>query len=536
VYGVKVGATSFDQTMFLVMLGVLFEAVRRSAGLAVLVVVVVAFVYAKFAYVLPGLWGAPEFEWERLTEYMYLYESGIFGMVLGVATTTVITFVTFGNFLIGAGSGTVIMDMAMAVAGKWRGGPAKVAVLSSGFMGMISGSPSSIVGTTGVLSIPLMKKIGYRPYFAGAVEAVAATGGQIMPPVMGSVAFIMGEVTGRGYAAVCVAAVLPALLYYICLYIQIDLEAKKAHMVGMPADQLPSLKKTIKDGWYLLFPIVLLIILIVAQADILESVLLCIPTAVVLSWLRKETRMGLRKIIDALARSTRAILMIVPAMAAIGIIFGTVTLTGLTVNLAGLITEAAGGRLWLLAILAWLVVYASGMAIGEMIIYIVMSIIVVPAFMAMGVPMMAAHMFIFYIGISMMITPPNCPPVYVACSIAGSDMWKTGFQAMKLGAVVFLIPFLIIFHPALIMEGSGLDIALAFANAVVAVYFMACAVSGHALVKAPWWQRVLFMAGGIILFLPFGYTTIIGLILGGGTIVVQRRTEKRELAEIAGTP
>lgn len=509
--GIKSGATTLEQVLFVVLMVLLFEAVRRTVGWAVLIVIMVSFLYANFAFVIPGLWGAPRFSFERLTEYMYLYDTGIFGMILGIGSTIVILFVTFGAFLINAGTAKLLMDGAMALAGRWRGGPAKVAVISSAAMATISGSGSANAGTTGAITIPLMKKIGYKPHFAAAVEAVASTGGMITPPVMGAIAFIMAEITGLGYRAVIVAAILPAVLYYIALYFQLDFEAAKLKLVGLTRDQLPSFRKALKAYWHLLIPIILLIILLVMRFDVLTSVIRCIGAVVIVSWFRKGTRMGFGKIIDALAQGTQGVIMVIVAMGAVGIIFGAVTLTGIGINLSVLIRDAAGGNLFLLAILTWIVVYASGMAIGELVVYIVMAVIVVPAFLDMGVPVLAAHMFIFLAGVSMLITPPNCPVVFVTCSIAGSGIWRTGFQAMKLAIVVFLVPFMLILNPVLILDGPPREIILAFITCIAAAYFLASGIVGYFIRELTWWQRLFFIIGGVALFVPGWQTDVVGL-------------------------
>jgi TRAP transporter 4TM/12TM fusion protein len=532
----KIGATPLEQVLFIILLLVLFEGVRRTLGLTVLAIIAFSLVYAKFAYLIPGLWGAPQFSWERLAEFMYLYDSGIFGMILGIAATTIILFVTFGAFLLNAGTAKFMMDAALAVAGRWRGGPAKVAILGSAMMATMSGSATANVGTTGAITIPLMKRLGYKPHFAAAVETVASTGGAITPPVMGSIAFIMADITGLGYFAIVVAAILPALLYYICLYFQLDFEAAKLKLVGMPREELPSLKKALREGWHLLLPIFLLIGLLVMQFDVRLSVLLSIVGTIIASSFRKETRMNFGKIVDALSRAARAILVLAPVMAAVGVIFGAVTLTGLSINLSTLIRDTAGGHLWLLAILTWLVVYISGMGIGETVVYIVLAIIVAPVFVAMDVPVLAAHLFIFFAGVSMFITPPNCPAVFVACSIAGSNMWRTAFQSMRLGIIIFLLPFMILFYPVLILEGPPGEIIVAFLTMVTAAYFLAAGIEGYLWREASWWQRLLFAAGAICLFIP-GWVTDLGglsliLIPTITQFITRGRTRQREVVGV----
>jgi TRAP transporter 4TM/12TM fusion protein len=506
--GVKLGATILDQVFFIVLLVVLLEAIRRTTGWAVMGVIIVGLAYAYFAFLLPGLWGAPRFSLQNLAEYMYLYPSGIFGMILGIAGTIIILYVTFGAFLVASGVGKLLVNCALAVAGKYRGGPAKVTIVGSALFGMMSGSPTASVGTIGAITIPMMKNLGYKPYFAGAVESVVATGSVLTPPVMGSIAFIMADLTGLGYGAVCLAAILPCILYYLCLFFQIDFEAAKLGLAGMPPEQIPSLKNELKKSWQLLLPVIVLIVLLMMDFPTLEAPLYAVLAVILVSWFRKETRLGFRKILDALASGTNGVLMIAPVMAAIGVIFGALTLTGLSINLSRLIRDVAGNNLWLLAILVWVFMYIAGMGVGEQITYIAMALIVGTAFVDLGVPVLAAHMFIFIAGLSMFITPPNCPAVFVASAIAGSGMWRTAFQAMKLGITAFLIPFPLLYNPTLILYGKPGEIILTFIACAIAVYFIGAGIEGYMFRRATLWQRILFIVGGLVLFFPSWQTDV----------------------------
>lgn len=511
-YTVRVSGIA-DEVMFFILLLVLFEAIRRTIGPAVLAVIVLFFLYAKFCYLLPGLWGAPTFDLRRLTEYMYQYDTGIFGFILGIPATLIILFITFGAFLMNSGAGTSMSDVAISLGGRYRGGPAKVSILNSTLVGIVSGSASATAAASGSITIPLMKKYGYRDYFAGAVEAVSAVGGVVSPPIMGSIAFLIAEITGLGYAAVCAAAILPTVLYYVCIYFQVDFEAAKLKLVGMPREQLPSLKKAMRSGWYLLLPIAILIALMAMDFDVKQAVLLSTLAAIAVSWFRKETRMGFGKVVGSLADGAQGVLIIGPVMAAAGLIMGAISLSGLVVNLSTLIRELAGGNIWLLAILVWAAIYISGMGIGEVVVYIVMSIVVLPAFFDLGVAPLAAHLFLFYICCSMFITPPNCPAVFVVCSIAGSNMWRTAFQAMKLGIVTFLVPFLILLDPAFILMGSPVHIVVAMVTAIVGALFLAAGIEGYLLAKANWWQRIFLVVGGLGLFIPGTTIHIVALVL-----------------------
>jgi TRAP transporter 4TM/12TM fusion protein len=501
--GMKVGATVLDQAMFFVLLVVLLEAVRRTAGTILLGIIIFFIFYAHYAYLLPGLWGAPKFGWQELTEYLYLYDSGIFGMIFKIAAELIIFFVIFGSFLVASGLGKLLVAAALRIAGKYRGGPAKVTIVGSALFGIISGSPAASVGTIGSITIPLMKKVGYRNHYAGAIEAVVAVGSVLDPPVMGAVAFMMAALTGAGYGTVCAAAIFPSVLYYMALFFQIDFEAAKMKLVGLPPEQIPPIKQDVKEGAHLIIPVVLLVYLLVVGWDAVEAVLYSTACVVIVSWFRKRTRMGFRKIVDALAAGAQGVITIAPVMAAVGgVVFGSLTLTGIIVNVATLILQLAGGNLWLLAIFTYIFMYGAGFGVGEMLTYLVMGILVAPAFVNLGVPVLAAHFFIFIAGMSMFIVPPNCPAVWVACSIAKSKVWETGFQAMKLGIVAFLVPFVLLVNPGLLLIGSPTVIVLTIILSMISIFFLAAGLEGYALTRTRWWERICFFVGGVALFIP----------------------------------
>ena len=366
------------------------------------------------------------------------------------------------------------------------------------------------VGIDGAITIPLMKSIGYKPHFAAAVEAIASTGGAIMPPVMGVVAFIMAEYTKAGYTAVCIAAALPAILYFVCIFFQVDFEAAKLGLRGLPREQLPSFKKTLKEGWQFLIPLILMVVLLmVVQYDPLESAAYAMVALVIVSWVRKETRLGLEKMLNALENGSMGVLSIVPICAFVGTIAGSVALTGLGINLSTILVQFSGGSLLVLAVLTGITIYLMGMGIGVIITYIMMAIIVAPAMVSMGVPVMVAHMFIFYMGCSMFFTPPNAPAVFVACSIAGSKLFQTGFTAMKLGIVCYLVPFIILYKPALLLMGKPIDIVLAVATSLLGAFFLAAGIEGYLFREANLWERILFIAGGLFFFIPGWSTAVI---------------------------
>ncbi len=528
----RVYATTAEIILFFITLIVISEAIRRTLGWSILILGILFLFHAKFAYLFPGLLGGPKYSLSDLTCYIYLYQFGFFGMVLEIAATIIIIFLVFGSFLQEAGAGKFFTDLALSVAGHMRGGPAKVAVISSAFFGTISGSPVANVGTTGAITIPMMKNIGYQPHFAAAVESVASTGGVVMPPVMGAVAFIMAEYTKMGYTAVCIAAILPAILYFICVFAQLDLEAAKLGLSGLPREQLPGLRATLKQGWPFLIPLLFLVVLLmVIQYDPLESIFYTILVLIIVSWFKKETRMGVNKILNGLENGTRSIFLVAPICAFVGILTGSVALTGLGVNLSVILVEFAAGSLIVLAVLAGLVVYLMGMGIGAIITYILLAIIVAPAMVKIGVPVMVAHMFIFYMGCSMFFTPPNCPAVFVASGIAGSKIFRTGFTAMRLGIICYLVPFVILYNPALILIGQPTEIVLSVTTSVLGVFSLAAGIEGYLFTESNWWQRVLFIGGGVCLFIPGWLSDVIGLALLALPVIAQWRKKQRLLVD-----
>jgi len=320
--------------------------------------------------------------------------------------------------------------------------------------------------------------------------------------------------TGISYGTVALSAILPAILYYVCLYFQLDFEAAKLNVSKLSKSDIPSFKNTITKGWQFLIPlIVLIVLLMVFDADPTRTAIYAIGVVVLVSWFRKDTRMGLRKILNAIVEGSESMITIAPICALAGIIMGSVSLTGLGVNISAVITELAGSSLLLVSILGFLAIYMSGMGVALIVIYIVMAVMLVPAFIDLGVPTLSAHMFILYAGASMFFTPPFAPAVYLACSIADAKMWQTAFQSMKLGIVCYLIPIVMIFKPGLMLIGSAGDVALAVVTSILGAYFLAIGLEGFLSTRIKWHQRVIFIIGGCFCFTPGLITDLIGIAI-----------------------
>jgi TRAP transporter 4TM/12TM fusion protein len=501
-------------------------------GWSMIIIGMIFFAHAKFGYLLPGALHASEFSWGRVMTYLYLSNQGIFGMILEIAATLMIAFLTFGAFLNVCGAGQAFMKLSLALLGHVRGGPAKVSIIGSAMFGTVTGSPIAEIGVIGTFTIPLMKRIGYSPTFAGAIEAAAACGGVIDPPVMGAVAFVMADITGIGYGQICIAAIIPAVLYYLSIFFQLDLRAASSGLVGLPREQLPSIKEALAESWMLFLPIAALVTwMMVFMHEPTVAVYIALAV-LILSGLPTKKRLTFRQFIDGLEKASLGMIEITPLCAIAGIIIGSLTLTGLGIKFSGLLVALSGGSMLMLAILTSAAIYIMGMGISSVATYILMGVMVAPALTQMGVPLLVAHFFIFYMTVSMFITPPYAPAAYVAAAVARASPLRVGYQAMKLAVVAYLVPFIIIFQPALLWQGPLLGIAQAAGTAVIAVFSLSVAFEGYCFTKARPLERLLWLAGGLLLFYPDALTDIVGVVVVAGGFLVQLLKRKRSKAAL----
>jgi TRAP transporter 4TM/12TM fusion protein len=513
-------ATTTEMVLGFSLLLILSEAVRRTLGWAMVGVAGVFFLYIKFGYLLPSPFYVPGFSWSAIMAYVYSSSQGIFSMIVGIAATIIIIFITFGALLQASGAGSFFINLALSLVGATRGGPAKVAVVASALFGTVSGSATANVGITGSISIPMMKSIGYKPHFAAAVEAVSSTGGLLMPPVMGAVAFILADFADLSYSYVALVATLPAILYFLAIFTQVDFEAAKTGLRGLPRQELPSLRTTLKEGWHFLVPLVLLVVLMMGrQYEPVPAALYAIGATVLVSLLRKETRLTPRRIADGLQNAAQITMEIVPLAALAGVITAAVAITGLGLRLAAMLTNIAGGNLLALALLAALASYVMGMGVSSIAGYILLAILVAPALVALDVPLIVAHLFIYYMTLSTFITPPLCPAVYVASGIARSPPFTTGFQAMRLGIVCYIVPFIFLYNPELLLIGTPVGIALAAVTAIVGVISLASGIEGWLLGRLNWLQRLMFFGAGLAMLVPEWTTDIIGIGIIAGAVL-----------------
>ena len=440
------------------------------------------------------------------------YAGTITGMLtdgLGLFGGTII-FIIFGTFLEMSGSGAVLMDLGKALTGRYRGGPAKIAVLTSAFFGTISGSAAANVYATGSFTIPMMKKAGYDPAFAGAVEASASTGGQIMPPVMGAAAFLMADILGIPYLQVCKAALIPAVLYFFSLLIMVDFEAARKGLRGVGPEELPSLKATLKRS-YLLLPIGVLLAAMIWGYTPFRAAFLATVSTVVISFFSRKERMGIRTILKALVVSGQRTVLIATACGVAGIIIGVVTLTGIGLNISSVIISASGGIRIIGLVLIMISSIIMGMGTPTTVAYVIVATLGVPALGKLGFDVLPSHFFVFYFGVLSMVTPPVAVAAYAAAEISGENMMKIGLRATKLCFVAFIIPFAFMYEPGLLMLGSWPTIAMEFSTAAIGIVGLAASFHAWLWVPIGWLFRVLFFAAALLLITPGFQTNFMGL-------------------------
>ena len=506
----------------------ILEATRRVAGWALVWVAVTCIVYAKFAYLFPGLLYAQGSSWQRIASYLYLDSSGLLGIPLTVAASVVVAFIFFGQALYTVGGDKFITDVALIAMGKYRGGPAKVSVVSSALFGTVSGSAVANVAVDGAITIPLMKRTGYPSHVAAAIEAVASNGGQIVPPVMGAAAFLIAEFINVPYGQVALGAAVPALLYYLALFTQVDLEAAKHGLGGLPADQIPKFHGVMRFGWVFMFPLGFLVyVLMFANWQAGKAGITTVILTFIVGILQKETRPSLAKILSCIEGTGRTLLDIVVITALAGLVIGALQLSGLTFKLSLILSSLAGGNVFLLLALTAIVCIVLGMSLPTAVVYITLAVLVGPALTQLGVDPLAAHLFLFYFGMLSLITPPNCLATYTAAAIAHSDFWQTGWTGMRLGIAAYVVPFAFALHPSLILKGSAGDILLAVAASSIGTFLLAVGCAGYLFRPFTWIKRGLFCLSGLLLMLPtwqgaWVLADVAGLILGTGLLFWER--------------
>ncbi|MDR1875216.1 MAG: TRAP transporter permease [Synergistaceae bacterium] len=490
------------------------EACRRVAGRGLLVLAVVFLLYAWLGRYVPGALSHRGYSIQRIIYQMYLTTEGIYGLPIGIASTYLVLFIVFSSMLEKSGLGTLFNDVAMAWGGRHVGGPAKVAVIGSALVGMISGSAATNVATSGAFTIPLMKKVGYKAYFAGAVEAAASTGGQIMPPIMGTGAFIMAEFLGIPYIKIAAAAVIPAVLYFAAVYFQVDIRARRTGLRGLPEDQIPKVGKTLLNYGHMFIPIVVLIWLLMEQFTPLYAAFYSLLATWALSLIRKDTRLGPSKLLPMAVSAARSCISLSVAMASAGFIVAVLSMTGIGIILADNIVALSHGYLFLTLILCMVVSIILGMGLPTSACYIIAASIAIPILREMKVPALQAHMFVFYYSCLSTVTPPVALASYVAAGLSGSSTNEVGWAAFRLALAGFIVPFFFIYSPAMLLEAdSNLIIAWAFVSAFIGTALLAVAIEGYLYLQLPVLLRMVFFIAALTLIEPGLTTDCVGFAL-----------------------
>ena len=492
----------------------ILEACRRAVGVPLVVISSVFILYAYFGKVMPGFLHHRGYSTFRVVAQLFYSTEGVIGSPLGVCATFVFLFILFGAFLERTGIGQFFTDLANGIAGQSPGGPAKVAVLNSALMGTVSGSSVSNVVTTGSFTIPLMKSLGYPKEFAAGVEASASTGGQIMPPIMGAAAFLIAEMIGESYMEVVKAAIIPALLYFAGIYIMVDFKARKLGLKGLPKDQLPNLGKILRERGHLMFPLIAIIVFLISGFSCTRAALWGIIICIIAPYLRKGTHVPLRQIIEAIPAGARSALSVSCACSTAGIIVGVVTMSGLGLKLGEGLLALTHGMLLPTLFFTMITSIVLGMGVPTTANYLITATIAAPILVKMGIPVMAAHLFSFYFGIMSDITPPVALAAYAGSAIAKSDPFRSGIEASKLAIGAFLVPYMFVLNPVLIMQvSSPLDVIQPLITALIGMVGISAGMTGYFVVSIKWFERVILATAGLMMLYPEAISDYIGIAI-----------------------
>lgn len=520
--------TSSDIYLGVMMIILVIEGARRSMGWPLPIVAIFALIYALFGPYFPGLLGHGGFPLKELAPFEYLRTDGIFGVPLGVSASFIFLFVLFGAFLSSSGAGKFFIDLAVALTGRSQGGPGKAAVIASGLMGTVSGSSVANAVTTGAFTIPLMKQSGYKNEFAGAVVAAASTGGQVMPPVMGAAAFIMAQFLGVAYWEIVVAAAVPATLYFASIWFMVHFRSGRIGLQKFSAENMPKLKIVLKEGWHLLLPIVTLVVFLALGYSPVKAVFWSLVLLVVVSWGgKKEYRMTPKRIVDALINGAIGAVEVAAACACSGLIIGVIGITGVGLAFSSFVLSLSHGILPFALILTMIGSIILGMGVPTTAQYIITSTLAAPALAQMGVPMFSAHLFCLYFGVLADVTPPVALATYAASGIAKSNPMKTGFTALATAAAGFLVPYMFVYNPYLLLKGDILHIILGCVTAILAVIALSAGIQGHFLSKLNIVERLAFIV------LPFAiiYPSLLANLLAVTVIAVVFLLQKVRLKQ-----
>lgn len=526
-------ANMVDFYMGIICMILLFEVTRRVLGPVLLVIGAVFVAQLYFGPYMPGMFAHRGFSLFRIVEFLYRSTEGIFGTIANTFSTYVLPFVIMGAFFEVSGAGDFFIKLALSLTKGWAGGPAKVAVIGSAIFGSISGSSTANVVSTGAFTIPMMKRVGFEPEHAGAIEAAASTGGQFLPPVMGAGAFLLANLTETPYLTICMMNLIPALLYFFWVGCMVHFHAKKKGIKSLPDDEIPDFKKTFKEGWFFLLPIVLVFVMLFAGQAADRAAFVATISCVVLSWFTKDKKMKVREIGDALALGGKNNISVGSSIGMLGIVMGGITLAGLGQKFGMLIISFAGGRKFLGIALVALVGAIVGMGATQTATYIIMSLIVVPGLVSLGIPTVTSHIIAFWFSAVSNVTPPVCVSAFAGATIANADPMKTGFVGVKYSLMLFILPFTFAYFPQILMQGSALSVIYSMIGVALGVLIFATGLEGYFMRNMSWIERIAMMAAGLLLFVPDPISDVIGLALTAAVFGYEYNKNKKEKAMAA---
>ncbi|MFH2132798.1 MAG: TRAP transporter permease [bacterium] len=520
--------TELDSLISIIGVLLSLEICRRVLGWSMTLVGVFFICYALFGPYLPEVMAHRGFGVQRLSNALFLTTNGIFGVMASVLATYVILFIFFGAFLHKSGAGKFFIDLPLALAGKSTGGPAKVAVIASALFGSVSGSAIANTVSTGAFTIPLMKRAGFKPHVAGAIEPSASIGGMFLPPVMGAGGFLMAELTGNSYAYIMLVSVVPALLYFFSVFCMIHFEAKKQGIKGIQDEDFPHWTTVLKEGWYFSLPLVIITILMIIGRSPGYAAFWATITCIAISWLRKETRMGITEIWQAIQSGAKNTLIIGSTVGVIGIIVGTISLTGIGLKFSDIIISVAGNNLFLAVVLIGLASLVLGMGVPVTAAYLIVAVLAVPALGAFGVAAIAAHQIVYWFSQDSNITPPVCVAAFAGAAIAGSDPWKTGWTCFKFAKLLYVMPLLFAFTPAILFLGTPMEIIFSFISATLGTLAFSALTMGYMIRRTTLVEWLIFAVATVCLYWPTIITDLTGVFLVGVVYMMQKSKNKKE--------
>jgi TRAP transporter 4TM/12TM fusion protein len=524
--------STMDIVMGTILVFLVLEATRRISGAALPILCIIFLLYGLFGRYVPGIFMHRGYTWTKIIQYLTIDIYGIYGSSIKVSATYIVIFIIFGEVMNKCGMGQLFNDLATAIAGGTKGGPAKVGVIASGLLGMINGAAVAVVVTTGSFTIPLMNKNNYSDEFAGAVVATASVGGQLMPPIMGAAAFVMAETLGVKYSVIVKAAIIPAVVYYAGILFQVQLRAEKEKMYGLPKDQLPKILDVLKERGHLIIPIVFLVaMMFISGWTVLKIAFWTIILTIVIAELRPVSRMSFKDIYDAFAQAARSTVSVAISCACVGIIVGVCSLTGFALNIASAIISIGQSSIFLTLLFTMITCMILGMGLPSIPSYLITATIAAPALVQLGIPDLAAHMFCFYFAMFANLTPPVALASFAAAGISGGDPMKTGWMSVKLAIAGFIVPYMFVYNQGLLLDGvtllSGIWILF---TSVVGVALISVAAEGYLFTKVNIVIRVISAVTALLLINSNVTSDIVGLVLFAAIVLFQRMVSKRQAA------